>query len=151
MPGALKLSFWDYDKENSTVVVPFEISAANWVLGQDDLDDLRAAINGVTTCVNWKEERSQMIDLIPGTPPDDPTCHRELKWLVRMTEATSGRNLKMEIPGPEFTLLNPTNKGKMLITSGAGKTLVDQIELVYRSDRNLAVTVNEIELVGRNV
>jgi len=47
-------------------------------------------------------------------------------------------------------LLNPANKGRMNIATGAGAALVTQIEGVYVSDRGKGVTVEEIVLVGRN-
>lgn len=149
--GSLVLSFWDYDKEVGTVKVPFaSYDETTFVAAQAELDALRAAINGVTLGVNWKETRVLSEELIPGTPPNDPTCQREVKWLVRMTEADTMRSLRLEIPMADYALLNPTNKGKMLITSGAGQTLKNAIEASYVSDREKTVTVDEIVLVGRN-
>lgn len=150
--GALVLSFWDYDKENGTVKVPFATyDETTFVAAQAELDALRAAINGVTLGVNWKETRVLSEELIPGTPPNDKTCQREIRWLVRMTEATSLRPLTLTIPMADYSLLDPNNRGKMLITSGNGLTLKNAIEASYVSDRELQVTVDEIVMVGRNV
>jgi hypothetical protein len=127
MAGNLKYTFLDYDGESSTVIIPIDLDAAGWAAGQDELDNVRAAVNGVTLCVHAKEERTQLVSILSGSPPNDPT-----------------------IPGADYSLLNPANKGRMLISSGAGATLVTQLEGVYKSDRGKGITVEEIVLVGRN-
>jgi len=150
MAGKVTYTFLDYDNEPSTVTIPIDLSSALWDAGQDELDNLRAAINGVTLCVHAKEERTQSVTILAGAGPDDKTCQREVKWLVRMTEDDTFRKLSFTIPGADYSLLNLANKGRMIIASGAGQTLVTQIEGAYVTDRGKGVTVDEIVLVGRN-
>ena len=57
--------------------------------------------------------------------------------------------VSIEIPCADTSLLDPNNLDRMVIDSGAGATLVTELEAVALSKAGNAIEVNEIVLVGR--
>lgn len=147
----LVLSFWDYDKENGVCRVPGAVpTEETFDAFNTEFDTLRAAINGVTLGVNWKEVRILEEVLISGTPPNDKAAQRELKWLVRMTEDGTFKHPTFTIPMADVDLLDEANKGRLDLSAGAGLALKNSVEATYVTENGHTVTVDEVVLVGRN-
>lgn len=150
--GQMSLRYNDYNSERSNVSMAGTLlTAANFdaqaALALALRDAIAGVANGLLVGFDFGN-RYQTVD--PGTPSADVTAQRELKWLVRYQE-TGEAIQRMEIPCPDMTLLDPNNRGYMLISSGAGQQFVSAFEDYILGSEGGAVTVIDVKLVGRNV
>jgi hypothetical protein len=149
--STLILGYQDYSEETSTVTVPGTV-VADLAVGNPLWVALKAAIEGVMIDpVNQREARVTY-DIKPSSVGStNPLAQRECKWLVRGVDSVTGTKHKLEIPQADLTLLDPANKGKMLISSGDGAQLKTDLEAVWMSsETGNAITVVDIIHVGRN-
>lgn len=105
----------------------------------------------VSLGVIYKDRRVFDEALITGTPPSSDAAQRENKWLVKMVEADTYRNLRMEIPCADTSLLDVNSKGQMDKSGAEYIALKAAIEDLYLSDRDKAVVVGDVIFVGRNL
>lgn len=150
--SSITLSVWDYDSETGTFKCPgTEIDELNFVAENAKMAALFLAVNAVSKGVIYKDVRTFAAEQISGTPPGDDTAQRENKWLCRLTEATTFRKLKLEIPCADTSKLDVNSKGQMDKSGQAYLDLKAAIEAYYVSDRNLTVTLGDVIFVGRNL
>jgi hypothetical protein len=150
--GRLTLSFWDYDKETSTVTVPsLEIDETTLVAQNALMAAFFLAVGDMSLGQIYKDVRVFEESQVSGTPPSATAAQRESKWLVRMTEADTYRKLTMEIPCADTALLDADNRGAADPANADVIAFVSALEDLYLSDRDKAITVDEIIFVGRNL
>jgi len=152
MPSRLSVSFWDYDKEPSTVTVEgLQITAANLDAQNTMMDAIETALAGVSLGVIFKDTRVFDYSLIAGTPPNDKEAQREKKWLVKMHDAVTFKPHKLEIPCADLSLLDDQNKGSIDKTSGAYTALESALQNYIRTEAGNPVIVDDVVFVGRNL
>jgi hypothetical protein len=150
--GKISLTYYDYGGEPSVVTVP---------VAEQDETTLAAFDAQVDTFKGFLEA----LMVSPGTPsqiraysvtsePVDSASalnQRETKLLVVMQTNTSKATRRLEVPGFDLTKLNPSSKGTVDITSGAGADLKNSIESIYQDPlTGEGVEVLEMRHVGRN-
>lgn len=150
MPGKLNMSFIDYSGEVSTVGVHFPtLTDVNFAAQNGLMDDLVAAIEGVSIGNLQKDARLAVETKFAVGNPANAFAQRELKWLVRCRDA-NGNPSGFEIPCADLALLSP-NTDKMDVSAGAGLALVTAIEAGARSNDGEALTFVEAVVVGRSI
>jgi hypothetical protein len=90
---------------------------------------------------------------VTSEPVDSASAlnQRETKLLVVMQTNTSKATRRLEVPGFDLTKLNPSNKGTVDITAGAGADLKNSLEAIYIDPlTGEGITVLEMRHVGRN-
>ena len=151
MASKINLSIMDYFFEDSpTQWSGVDMNAGNITAQFGLMDDLRDAIIAVTLGTVVTETRTALVDENARTRPTSPFAQRELKWLVRFNDTVNpAGNGTREIPTPDLALLDASGE-YMDLTSTEGAALVAAIEAFHRSKLGNTVTVESIELVGRN-
>ena len=148
----LSYTFRDYANESSTVGVHITpVTAANFDAMETSKASLLAAIEGVSLGNYIKGQAVVSIDKESPEPSANPQAQRELKWHVRGMDTVTYDLWGIEIPCADTSLLDPVNQDRMVIGSGAGATLVAEIEATALSKAGNAVEVLEVVLVGRNL
>lgn len=146
----LSLSYKDHDRELGNVGFRFtELSAANFDAQNTLMDSLITAVGNVQVGVLEVETRIATRTDNNALPPADPYAQRETKWLVRARDS-AGDAVQFEIPCADLSLLI-LNTSNMDLTGGAGAALVTALEAGVLSKAGLAVTVDEVIHVGRNI
>lgn len=150
MTSKLSLSYKDHDRELGSVGFRFVLlTAANFDATNTLMDNLITAVTAVQTGVLEVETRIALRDDNNALPPADPFAQRETKWLVRARDS-AGDAVQFEIPCADLSLL-VLNSSNMDITAGDGLALVTAIEAGVLSKAGLAITVDEVIHVGRNI
>lgn len=148
--GKLQLSYKDHDREIGSVGFRgATLTVGNFAAQETLMDALVAAVLGVVLGVQEVETRVVIRTDENAIPPADPFAQRETKWLVRSRD-TNGNAVVHELPSADLSLL-VTNDNKMDIAAGAGLALVTALEAFALSKAGLAITVDEIVHVGRNI
>ena len=143
----LRIPFKDYTSENSTASVYVEDAITD-----GDITVLVNAVEGLT--VGGRQTAVLVIeeDKDAGTPGPaaSPLAQRENKWLVRAVDDVTSRNVQIEIPCADLTLLDG---GTDFLTIGGTEAaaLVAALEASGLSQDGNAITVNTIQFVGRNL
>lgn len=142
-------TYRDYDKELSNVRIPVAtISGANFDATVTATNTLLSAISGVSIGRPAKHGLEAYSTIDSGLPAATKPAQRELKWLVRVTDA-NGYPFNFSIPCADTSLLK-TNSQEMELGSGNGATLKTQVEATMVSPFDMsAVTVVDVTLVGR--
>lgn len=152
MTSQFSYTFRDYANESSTVGLHVdEVTAANFDAQVAAQASLLSALEGVSLGNEIKNQMTANVTKSQPSPASDPNAQRELKWMVRAFDAVTYDLVTIEIPCADLSLLDPNNLDRMVIDSGAGATLVSEIEANVLSKNGNALTVNEIVLVGRNL
>lgn len=150
MPGKLNLTYVDYSGEASTVGVHFPtLTAGNFAAQAGLMDDLVAAVSGVSIANLQKDARFAAETKFAVGDATNPFAQRELKWLVRCRD-TNGNPVSFEIPAADLSLL-ATNTDKLDITTTEGAALVAAVEAGARSNDGEALTFVEAVVVGRSI
>lgn len=150
--GKQVISFWDYDKEDSSVTIPtVEIDELNLVVQDAYMDTFLISVNAVSIGVAFKDTRVYKHDQIAGTPPSDKLSQRENKWLVQLTDAVTFKAYTMTIPCADLSLLDAADRGKMDKTLSEYTNLKSAIEQFYEAENGNSVVVGDIIFVGRNL
>jgi hypothetical protein len=143
----------DFSEENSSF--GFEsaaLTAGNIVAQTAAAGTLEAATEALTIGNIAKNQVSQILLDDPGVPTN-PYAQRELKWLVRYENSTTGKKFSLEIPAPNLTdnIVAGTDVADLASTDWAAwKTA---FEAYAKPEDNLsnAVTVLGATVVGRNI
>lgn len=146
------IGFRDYSKEPSNFGVPVTtITAANQAAETTLINNLEAAVIGVTLGTAQKDEIVLERTILTAALPTSPDAQREKKWLVRYHDATTGIKYTAEIPCADLSIL-ATNSDFADPTNGAYTALKTAWELVVRSpdDNNLTV-LDSLQFVGRRL
>jgi hypothetical protein len=150
MPGKLDLTFVDYSGESSNVGIHFPtLDAANFAVQNGLMDDLVAAISGVSIGNLQKDSRKAVETKFAVGNAVNPFAQRELKWLVRMRDA-NGNPASFEIPAADLSLLS-ANTDKLDVTTAEGAALVAAINAGARSNDGEVLTFVEAVVVGRSI
>lgn len=148
--GKWNYNLIDHDSEGSSVGVNIvDLDAGNFAAVIAQIDTLRAAIDAVVTGTPRQEQIIAVTTDIPGVAPASGWAQRETKWLVSGVDAI-GLAVTLEIPTADLTLPNFTG-GELSIAAGAGQTLANALNAVWRSRNGNIVTVSKIKHVGRNL
>lgn len=143
----------DFSEENSSF--GFEsaaLTSGNIVAQTAAAGTLEAATEALTIGNIAKNQVSQILLDDPGVPTN-PYAQRELKWLVRYENTTSGKKFSLEIPAPNLTdnLVAGTDVADLASTDWAA--WVTAFEAYAKPEDNLsnAVAVLGATVVGRNI
>lgn len=150
MPAKLNLTFVDYSGESSSVGVHFPTLNAGNIAAQSTLmDDLVAAISGVSIGNLQKDARLAGETKFAVSNATNPFAQRELKWLVRCVD-TNGNSAGFEIPCADLSLL-ATNTDKLDTGTTEGAALVAAINAGAKSNDGETLTFVEAVVVGRSL
>jgi hypothetical protein len=148
--GSYLRTLKDYGGEKTTFKIrTAELSAANF----DAQATLRAALataiagitTGVYTRIAYGNEETQEV-----ANPSDPFCQREMKWVIHYRE-TGGGLYRCELGTADLDQLDPNDREHANIgDAGVVDAFVSAFEAYAKGPGGGAVTVVEIEFVGRN-
>lgn len=145
------LSAIDHDGEGtSTSFNLADLSAANFVAQGVILDDMQAAIQGVSLLAYEGTTYPAYVAARETTKPANGFAQRETKWQVTVSDNVNNKTEQFEIGGANLALLVPGTKF-MDVSAGAGLALLTAIETNVRSNAGNNVTVVEIVHVGRSI
>lgn len=143
----------DYDGENTQFRVNVaDLNAGNFAAELVLQAALGAAINDMVTgtlqTIRYGNET-----LANYAAPTDPFSQRELKWLVRYHDATTGKNFRVELGTADLANLDPNNRDRAYIgDGGVVDAFVDAFEAyVLAPETGNAVVIDSIVPVGRNI
>jgi hypothetical protein len=142
----LKSEFIDYSNERSSV----ETFVPDAILEADALD-LNAAIAGMSLGTN-KEAAIMVKNVIlagSSTPPSNKFAQRELKFWCKYTDTVNGKVYSFSIPCADAALV-VGNTDMVDLSTGAGLDLKTEFDANCLSELGNAVSLNSVELVGRN-
>jgi len=151
MPAFYSRVLKDYDGENTTLRVAInEINAGNIADIVTQTANFGAALNDITLgSLQALRYGNETISASP--PPADPYAQRELAWLVRYTDNSTGKRQHMTIGTADPTMLDANNRGFADPDKTEVAAFIDAFEAMVVSDAGNAVTVESIQLVGRNI
>lgn len=143
----VRIPYIDYTSEKSTA--SFYVDSA---IGDAAITAIVTAVDGVT--VGGRQDAVLVVESTKdaGTagPAASPLAQRENKWLVRGVDSVNGRNVQIEIPCADLTLL--TGGQDFLDLGGTeAAALVAALEANVESQDGNAITVSTIQFVGRNL
>lgn len=133
-----------------------QLTAANLVAWNADWATLKTTTQAITLGI-LAHERVQIYDtLISGAMPTDNFARRENKLLIRYTGDTTGSKHRMELPGPDNSVLTfETGDGNFVVLADAGvmAAFVTAFEVIAASplDGDESVTIQSVQYVGRNL
>lgn len=146
----LQLSYKDHDREIGSVGFRgIEFTAANFDAQNTLQDAVIAAVAGLTLGVLEVETRQATRSDNNALPPADPFAQRETKFLVKGRDS-GGASVTFELPCADLSELT-LNENKVDLTAGAGLALKTALEAYAISKAELAVTIDEVLHVGRNI
>lgn len=154
MPGLYSLSFLDYSKEDAASSVRFhipELTAANIAAQTALIDTLRTSIDAVTLGTLATERVIAEDNFLSRTRPTDPTAQRENKWLFLYEDQTTHRIYRGEIPTANITLLDAPSDHIADLTTGVWGTFKSAFEAVVKSPAGNAVTLLDVQFVGKRL
>lgn len=149
MPSKLGITLIDYNNERTTFEIPAaSVAAANFDAVNAELAALRTAIEGVTIGNTARTRLLAVDNDISGDPAGSAFAQREIKWLISMRGAVTGKLYQRELGTADLALLAPNTDD--MATGAARTALVTALEDSFRGDQNETVTVVSIKFVGRN-
>lgn len=142
----LNVRFIDYSNEVATAGVYVDDAIQN-----ADANTLAGAIDGVSIGTKEKTIKtlSSVIDNGSQVPPANKFAQREMRFLCRYTDATTGKRYSFSIPCADANLC-VGNTDMIDLSAGAGLALKTAFEAYAVSELGNAVTLNSVELIGRN-
>jgi hypothetical protein len=151
--GLMTLRYNDYTAERSTVsLLSTLLTAANFDAQAAAALALRDAIAGVTDGLLVGFDFGTRYQTVsPSTPSAVPSAQREAKWLVTYYGSDDSGPYRVEIPCPDFDYLDVNNRGYMDISQAPGSTFVSAFEAFVKLPGDVAVTVESVKHVGRNI
>ena len=142
----VRIPFIDFSNEGSNATIP----VADAILDAD-ITTLFASIVGVTLGNAQKAVLVTSVDKDAGTAgaPANAFAQREIKWLIHYTDNVNLKKRTRELPTADLSLA-VAGTDNMDLSAGAGLTLKNQLEAFMLSTDGNAITVDEIEFVGRS-
>ena len=143
-------------KETSNIAFStYQITSVNTVAWDAAFVTFKSATDAIILGVQKKEDVSIHYNELSGALPASNFARRENKLLVRYSENVSGKGFRMEVPTPDnvaLTFESGDANFVVLADGGVMEAWVTAFEALARSPDNiLAVTVDSIEYVGRNL
>lgn len=121
-------------------------------IGDAAITAIVSAVDGVTLGNRqdavFVEETTK--DAGTAGPSSNPLAQREIKWLVRAVDDVNGKNVQIEIPTADLSLLTGGNDFLDLGGTEAA-ALVTALEANVLSVDGNAISVSSIQFVGRNI
>lgn len=149
--GKALMTYRDYGTpgELSTVTIPIvDLTDANIVAQTAAVDALRTAMEAIMT-VDGPDQRS-LVAWVNDTsvPTTNAFAQREIKWLVRYVDDTTGDPHYMEIPCADLSLLDETLNDRIDMQDPLTLAFISAFEAVVNVDGH-SVTVENITYVSR--
>lgn len=149
--GKALMTYRDYGTpgELSTVTIPIvDLNAENIVTQTAAVDALREAMEDIMvvdgpdqrTLVAWVNDIS--------VPTTNAFAQREIKWLVKYVDATTGAPHYLEIPCADLSLLDATLNDRIDMQDPLTLAFISAFEAVVSVDGH-SVTVENITYVSR--
>lgn len=154
MAGLYSLSFLDYSKEDRASTARFHIAAltaGNIAAQLTAVAALKSAIDGITLGTLATERVLAQDNFLSRARPTDPTAQRENKWLYVYEDNTTHRLFRGEIPTANITLLDAPSDHISDITTGVFGAFKTAFEAVVLSPDGNAVTLHDIQFVGKRL
>lgn len=150
MASTFILAYRDHDGEVSTASFRGAVLNAGNYAAQDGLREaLQTATNAIVVG-QAANEKVIAVDLaISGLKASNAFAQRETKWLVKYTDA-AGAVYSMEIPTANLAYLM-AGEGKADLAGVEMAAFVDAFEAYVVNPAGAAVTIVEIQHVGRNI
>lgn len=143
----VRLPFVDYTSERSTA----SMYVAD-AIGDAAITAIVGAVDGMV--VGGRQDAVLVVESAKdaGTagPAASPLAQRENKWLVRATDDVNARNVQIEIPCADLTLLSG-GQDFLDLSGTEAAALVTAIEANVLSQDGNAISVASIQFVGRNL
>jgi len=150
MTTRVTFSGLDYSLEGtSSSLYMADLSAGNFVAQTTAIGGIQTAIQGVSLIAYDGQTYPALVEAREEVAPASPFAQRESKWLVRYVDDVNAQKGDFEIGGADLALL-VAGTDLMNITAGAGAALVAALELSALSRDGNAITVIEVEHVGRS-
>jgi len=147
MPNRVNVPVIDASDEVSTVsIIVTEPAPVD-----GDITAFFDAIDGVSIGTLRESILTNAIQKDVGSSaiPANKFAQRELKWLCKYTDNTTLDRFRFEVPCADASLLG-TSTDFLDLSAGAGLALKTAFQAIARSKNGNAVTLNSVELVGRN-
>lgn len=127
------------------------LTPANAAATETAVLDLETAILNITLGELAKREIVYARDALSSSPAASVQAQRELKLLLRYTDAVTGAKFRVSIPTFDLSQL-PANSEFLNLAAGVGAALKTAFEAVVRSPDNdaNAVVLQSAQFVGRN-
>lgn len=142
----VRMPFIDYGGERSAATVHVDSAITD-----GNITVVVSAVDGVTLGNRQTAVFVQEVNKDAGTagPAASPLAQREVKWLVRATDSVNSKNVQIEIPCADLSLLSG---GTDFLDLGGAEAaaLVTALETHVLSIDGNPITVNSIQFVGRN-
>lgn len=150
MPSQFILSYRDHDGEVSSASFRGATLNAGNYAAQDALrTTLQAATNAIVIGQAASEKVVAVDETISGLKASNAFAQRETKWLVKYTDA-NGAMYSLEIPSANLAYLVAGN-GLADLAGTEMAAFVDAFEAFVVNPAGAAVTIVEIQHVGRNI
>lgn len=148
--GKMNLTYVDHDGESSSVgIYTTDLTAGNITAQLVEADAVMDAIEAVSLCTLRGRSIIALTEEIAGVLPANGFAQRETKWLVSGVDV-DGVARTMEIPGADLDLL-PSGSGVLDLTAGAGLALKTALDTYWTTPQGVAITVEQVIHVGRNL
>jgi hypothetical protein len=140
----------DYGGEIGTIGARgVDVTAANFDAQEALRAALETAIDGITIGVIATRSLKTLDEVVSAAKPASQYAQRESKYLVRYTGA-DGKTYTAEVPCADLTLLSSGTQF-MDISAGSGLAFVTAWENYVVDEQGGAVTVLNVQQVGRNI
>jgi hypothetical protein len=152
MASEFDLLIMDYSFETSPVNFRgVDLTAANFDAQNGLMDDLYDAAIAIILGTRIKDTRKATVNEFAKTRPSSAFAQRELKWrVVYLDTVDPNGNGSLELPTPNLLFLD-ANGTHLDLSSTEGAAFVAAFEAYQRSRLGNTVTVQSVELVGRNI
>lgn len=150
--GEMILTMRDYDGEVSTVTFPMQdLTAANFDAVIAAGDALAADVADITHCIiTDKVYVAKRVKLSALLRAENEEANREQKWLVRYYDGTTFERLTLTVAGSKNEDKDPARRGFALLTDVQIAAFKATFEAFVKNTTGNAVTIQEMEWVGRN-
>ena len=153
MAGKYVKNYWEFGTEakSSQVGVFTPTLNAGNIAAQETLRAaFEAAVDAVSIGNSGSEEFTAEVTPVVRNPSTNPLAQRENKWLVTMSEATTGNAVTFTIPCADLSLL-AADGSNMDTASTEYADLVAAVEDFVRSNDGSTVTVTSIKFRARTI
>jgi hypothetical protein len=153
--GNLSIKYNDYDPEPSFVGVrTAAVTAANFdamILLVSALYDAIAGANGICIGKRITSNFGNTYEILgPKVPADSPLAQRENKWKVNWQSAGGAKSGYITLPCADLTYLDENNRGYADMDNADVAAFVSALEALMVDEDDAAITVVDIQFVGRN-
>lgn len=141
----------DYDGETSTLQVHApELNAGNIAAQLTLQANFGAAINDMSLGTLQQIRYGNSVESNAAAPPET-YAQRELKWRVDYVDDVTGEPFHFTIPVADTSKLDANNRGFADPDDVDVAQFITDAEAYVLSKNGNAITISQIELVGRNI